>query len=233
MTTLAAHYIFVRTDDDTELPLYIARTSLPKAPCLIVLQEAFGLNTHMRNVAERFAREGYLVVAPELFHRTAPHGFAGDYNDLASVMPHARATTTETLRADINSAWQWLHQDAQADTTRIAAIGYCMGGRTAFFANSILPLRAAISYYGSIDPTLSAQQHGPLLLIWGGLDQHIDLTKRHAISDALRNNGKTFVDVEFSNADHGFFCDERASYNENAAREAWALTLAFLQQQLR
>ncbi|HEY3697789.1 MAG TPA: dienelactone hydrolase family protein [Spongiibacteraceae bacterium] len=233
MDTIAADYAFVQTDDGTELPLYIARPSIPKAPCLIVLQEAFGLNGHIRNAAERFAREGYLVVAPELFHRTAPHGFAGDYNDMTSVMPHARATTTETLRADINSAWQWLHQDAQADTARIAAIGYCMGGYTAFLANSILPLRAAISYYGNIDPALSAGQHGPLLLIWGGLDRHIDLTKRRAVSDALRNDGKSFVDVEFSNADHGFFCDERASYNENAAHEAWALTLAFLQQQLR
>ncbi len=68
----------------------------------------------------------------------------------------------------------------------------------------------------------------PVLLFWGGKDQHITLEQRRAVADALTAAGKSYVNVEFSEADHGFFCDARASYNPVAASQAWPLTLAFL-----
>jgi carboxymethylenebutenolidase len=111
-----------------------------------------------------------------------------------------------------------------------------MGGRAAFVANAVLPLQAAVSFYGGgIAPGLlprAAQQHGPLLLIWGGLDALIDLSQRRAVGDALRAAGKTFVELEYSDADHGFFCDQRASYHATAAAEAWVLVLKFLRNRL-
>ena len=71
-------------------------------PGLMVFQEAFGVNGHIRNVTERFAAQGYVAVAPELFHRTAPPGFEGNYNDFCSVMPHYQAVTNEAAEADVS-----------------------------------------------------------------------------------------------------------------------------------
>ena len=93
-------------------------------------------------------------------------------------------------------------------------------------------LRSAVSFYGggiaqgSLDR--AASQHGPILLFWGGLDKHIKAQHRRSIVEALSARKKPYVNVEFSNADHAFFCDERAAYEPNAARQSWALTLEFL-----
>jgi carboxymethylenebutenolidase len=112
-------------------------------------------------------------------------------------------------------------------------VGFCMGGRVSFLANSVVPVRKAVSFYGGgIAPGLldrAAKLHGPALLIWGGLDKHITPEHRKAVTDALSAQRKTYVNVEFSNADHAFFCDDRAAYEPHAARQAWALTLEFLQ----
>ena len=107
-----------------------------------------------------------------------------------------------------------------------------MGGRVSFLANSMVPLRAAVSFYGGgIAPGLldrASKVQAPSLLIWGGLDKHITPAHRKAVTDALSGQQKIYVNVEFSHGDHGFFCDERASYEPRSARQAWALTLEFL-----
>ena len=107
-----------------------------------------------------------------------------------------------------------------------------MGGRVSFIANSTLPLRAAVSFYGGgIAPGLldrTSKVHGPMLFVWGGLDKHIPAEQRRQVTDALTAHKKIYVNTEFSRADHGFFCDERASYEPHSAREAWTLTLEFL-----
>ncbi|MFZ0538201.1 MAG: dienelactone hydrolase family protein, partial [Candidatus Sulfotelmatobacter sp.] len=133
--------------DGTRMAAYVAR---PKAggahPGLLVFQEAFGVNHHIRNVAERFAAEGYVAIAPELFHRTAPPGFEGSYTDFPAVMPHVQAVTTETAEADVRSTYDWLRSSAKAN--EISSVGFCMGGRVSFIANSTVALRAAVSFYG-------------------------------------------------------------------------------------
>lgn len=201
-------------------------------PGLIVFQEAFGVNAHIRNVTDRFAAQGYVAVAPELFHRTAPAGFEGNYKDFPSVMPHYQAVTNEAAEADTRATYEWLHSNSHVIAEQISCVGFCMGGRVAFLANSVVPLRAAVSFYGGgIAPGLldrAAKLHGPALLIWGGLDKHITLEHRRSVTDALSAQRKVYVNVEFSNADHAFFCDDRAAYEPNAARQSWALTLEFL-----
>ena len=217
--------------DGTRMGAYVAR---PKAggahPGLLVFQEAFGVNHHIRNVAERFAAEGYVAIAPELFHRTAPPGFEGSYTDFPAVMPHVQAVTTETAEADVRSTYDWLRSSAKAN--EISSVGFCMGGRVSFIANSIVALRAAVSFYGGgIAPGLldrTAKLQAPSLFIWGGMDKHITPEKRRAVTDALSAEKKIYVNAEFSRADHGFFCDERAAYEPHSARQAWALTLEFL-----
>ncbi|MGA7299492.1 MAG: dienelactone hydrolase family protein [Candidatus Sulfotelmatobacter sp.] len=217
--------------DGTRMAAYVAR---PKAggahPGLLVFQEAFGVNHHIRNVAERFAAEGYVAIAPELFHRTAPPGFEGSYTDFPAVMPHVQAVTTETAEADVRSTYDWLRSSAKAN--EISSVGFCMGGRVSFIANSTVALRAAVSFYGGgIAPGLldrTAKLQAPSLFIWGGMDKHIPPEQRRAVTNALSAEKKIYVNAEFSRADHGFFCDERAAYEPHSARQAWALTLEFL-----
>ena len=205
-------------------------------PALILLQEAFGVNHHIRNVTERFAAEGYVAIAPELFHRTAPPGFEGSYTDFPAVRPHVQAVTPETAELDIRAAYDWLYSNAQVKPTEIASVGFCMGGRASFIANSALPLRAAVSYYGGgIAPALLGRAkalHAPQLFFWGGKDTHITPAHRAAIIEALQAAGKAYVNVEMSAADHGFFCDQRPSYHADSAAEAWVLTLEFLRRNL-
>ena len=217
--------------DGTRMAAYVAR---PKDggphTGLLVFQEAFGVNHHIRNVAERFAAEGYAAIAPELFHRTAPPGFEGSYTDFAAVMPHLQGVTTETAEADVRSAYDWLRSSAKA--SEISSVGFCLGGRVSFIGNSIVALRAAVSFYGGgIAPALldrAAKLQAPSLFIWGGMDKHITLEHRRAVTDALSAEKKIYVNAEFSRADHGFFCEERAAYEPHSARQAWALTLEFL-----
>lgn len=212
---------------------YVAQpASAGPHPGLIVFQEAFGVNSHIRNVTERFAGQGYVAIAPELFHRTAPPGFEGNYGDFPSVMPHVQAIKTEAAEADVHAAYEWLHSNSRVNPDRISCVGFCMGGRVAFLANSVVPLRSAVSFYGGgIAQGLldrAASQHAPILLFWGGLDKHINAEHRRSVVEALSANKKPYVNVEFSNAGHAFFCDERGAYEPNAAAQSWALTLEFL-----
>jgi carboxymethylenebutenolidase len=219
--------------DGTLMQSYVAQPKQSgQYSALMLFQEAFGVNHHIRDVAERFAAEGYVVIAPELFHRTAPPGFEASYADFPAVMPHVQAVTPEAAEKDVRSAYDWLKANSQVKPNEISCVGFCMGGRVSFIANSILPLRAAVSFYGAgIAQGLLARVpklQAPMLLVWGGLDKHITSEHRRVVTDALTAAQKIYVNSEFSRADHGFFCDERASYEPHSARQAWALTLEFL-----
>ena len=192
------------------------RTARPvgsgKHPGLIVFQEAFGVNAHIRDITQRFAREGNVSIAPELFHRTAA-GFEAGYDDFASAIPHMRALKDVDMQADQRSSWNWLRENIGPNAP-VDAIGYCMGGRAAFLAGLTLPLAGAISYYGggiASNPTnpgllgRAAELRCPILLFWGGNDKHILPEHRRGVNDTLTAARKTFVDVEISDADHGFF----------------------------
>jgi len=218
-----------------KMDLYVERPGAPKAPAVIVLQEIFGVNAHIRDVAKRVAALGYVAVAPDLFHRSQAR-FEGRYEDFASSRALAQKTTPDELEADLRATHEWLQQDAQVDGQRVAAWGFCMGGRVALRAAVLLPLRAAVSFYGGVADTMWSQLSqisGPVLLAWGGLDSHLGPAVRRKLADALAEAKKTYVDVVFSDAEHGFFCDHRASYNEKAATVAWATTSAFLAAHLR
>lgn len=237
MATVITEWATLQVSDGTAMRAFEAKpANIPPRAALLVFQEAFGVNAHIRGVAERFAREGYLSLAPELFHRTAP-GFEGAYTNFDAIRPHIQALTEAGLEADARAAYAWLTEHLGTPETPIACIGFCMGGRVSFLTNSILPVKAAVSFYGggiSPNPTTpgllgrAAILHAPQLLFWGGLDKHIAPEQTQAVTDALRSAGKPYVNVEFADADHGFFCDARASYNSAAAQQAWALTNAFL-----
>lgn len=233
--SIQTEFITLSVGDGSSMRAYVARPEGAPRAGILVFQEIFGVNEHIRDVAERFAREGYLAVAPELFHRTGP-GFESGYTDMAPGRTHAQAVTDEGLTADILAAHGWLQ--SSAPNLRIAAIGYCMGGRVAALASMVAPLSCSVAYYGGgIAPhpfykvnliDRFSEVGCPILFCWGGLDGFIKPEHVHMVTEAMRAANKPFASAEFSDADHGFFCDARASYNANAASEAWALTLAFL-----
>jgi len=229
-------FVTLKVGDGTTMRAWVAQPSTGAAhPGILVFQEAFGVNAHIRDIAGRFASDGYLAIAPELFHRTGP-GFECRYDDFPSAMPHMRGLTDAGMEADQRAAHDWLRANGAANCP-ISAVGYCMGGRAAFLAALTLPLACGISYYGggiapnATNPGLLGrvrELQAPMLMFWGGRDKHITPDKVRAVTDVLRAAGKSFVNVEISDADHGFFCDARASYNPAAAAQAWPLTLAFL-----
>ncbi len=232
MATVKTEHVKLHAGDGTSLGAYVAMPAEDgKAPGIIVFQEAFGVNSHIQDVAGRFARLGYVAIAPEMFHRTAP-GFTCKYTEFSVCMPHLQALTPEGIIADARAAFDWLQNNPRVLPNATASIGYCMGGRCSYLANSVLPLQAAVSYYGGGIATAllprAAEMHGPILLYWGGLDKNIPIEQSYATAAALKQAGKTYVNIEFSDADHGFFCDQRANYKETAAKQSWDLTVRFL-----
>jgi len=234
--SLKTEYVTLALADGTSMRAYVAYPEGTPRAGLLVFQEAFGVNAHIRDVTERFAREGYLSISPELFHRTAP-GLEAGYTNFPEVMPHLQALTDTGLTADIQGAYQWLKNGGAKDLP-VGATGYCMGGRTSILAALTVPLHCAISYYGGgiapggLFPSLSDRLkdvNAPMLFFWGGLDAHIGPDAVNAVTSTLSAAKKDYVNVVFSAADHGFFCDARASYNAAAAKQAWALTTEFLQ----
>jgi carboxymethylenebutenolidase len=219
--------------DGTSMNAFVALPSEKGSfPGMLVFQEAFGVNGHIRDVAQRLAREGYVAIAPELYHRTAPSGIEIPYNDFASSMPHMKALTEKGLSDDIHAAFGWLRDSSHVAPNRIGSIGFCLGGRVSFLTNSIVPVRGSISFYGgSIAPALlprATHLHAPMLFFWGGLDKHIQQDQIRSVIDTLKAAGKPYINVEISDADHGFFCDARPTYNPVAAKEAWSLAISFL-----
>jgi carboxymethylenebutenolidase len=229
---MSGAWMTLAVDDGTEMRAWVARPGGSGAgPGILVLQDALGVSGHIREVAHRFAAEGYTAVAPELFHRTAP-GFEGTPARMQEVMEHIRALTVEGLTADVRAAHAWLASRSTVDATRTAAVGFCMGGRAAFLANAMTPLAASVSYYGGgiaeglLDrvPELS----GPQLLFWAGKDARILPEHVRAVEDALRAADKRYASVVFSQAQHSFFNQPMGRYDPHAAAQSWALSLAFL-----
>jgi carboxymethylenebutenolidase len=235
--TASSTRVTVEVADGTQMQAYVSRPDSPGPhPGIIVFQEAMGVNAQLRGVADRYAKLGFVAIAPELFHRIQP-GFETSELNMEVLMPFIRAMTAENFALDAAAAYRWLTTDGGVALDKVAAMGFCMGGRAAFVANSVVPIAAALSYYGSgIAPALLdrvPKVHGPHLFFWGGRDKGIPPEQRRAVADAMREARKTFVDVEFSNCDHVFFNSTVPSrYNEAAAKQSWALGVAFLQENL-
>src|ERR1700733_12060943 len=126
---IRTEYVTLKVSDGTVMRSWTARPAAGGArPGLLVFQEAFGVNAHIRDVTERFAKQGYVAVAPEIFHRTGP-GFEGAYNDFPSCMPHMQALTPDGLIKDSQAAFDWLQKNPRVRPNSTASVGYCLGGR--------------------------------------------------------------------------------------------------------
>jgi carboxymethylenebutenolidase len=226
-TSLSLHqWIEINVGDKT-MPTWVCTPmrGKPKA-AVVVIQEIYGVNSHIRLVAERLAAEGYLTLAPDLFHRGG-NRFEGQYSEPQAAMARAQKMSDEQALHDIDRVIANLDMGL-----KIGVVGFCMGGRLAFQASFNPRVSAAVSFYGTqiVEKALqwTKQIHCPLLMFFGEKDAHNPPEAIANIREALEESHKTHEIVVFPGAGHAFFCEERASYNEEAARDAWHRTLGFL-----
>lgn len=226
----------ISLSDGSEMNMYAAFPDKGiNQPVILVFHEAFGLNNHIRNICERLCNEDYAVFAPDLFHRTGSM-VEIPYSEFSLTLPHLSVLTTDLLENDLHEIYDWVTRQENIIPNKIGAIGFCLGGRVSFLANAILPLSAAVSYYGGgIEKLVNEgnEIQAPHLFYWGQKDSHISSDKIAQIIDALTIQNKQFTNVVISYAEHGFNCDERPTYNALAAEQAWGHTLAFLENRLK
>ncbi len=215
-------------------PVYASgQSNAPRA--VIVVQEAFGVNEHIRSVADRFADEGYFAVAPQLFHRDGSPEIP--YDDFASAMPHMANLTKQGITNDLDATTNFL-ATLGFRAPNIAIVGYCMGGTVSFFAATLGAVGVAASFYGGgldksrfgIAPLieLAPELSCPWIGFYGDLDQSIPVESVELLRTATRSSSLVTDIVRYAHAQHGFHCDARpAAYDEVAAQDAHRRALLF------
>ena len=235
------------SEDGFALPAYVALPAGRARGAIVVLQEVFGVNSHIRNVADGYAAAGYLAVAPAMFHRVkagvelgytaedvgAGVAFKAAVEALAS--PKGSAVTPLVMQ-DIQAAVKYASVAANMSTqdtvtqggpgSKVGIVGYCWGGLLTWRAACLLSgVSAAVPYYGggmTVGAEPARQPKCPVLCHFGDQDQHITVPTVLAFKAAQKT-----VEVQIYAADHGFNCDQRGSYNAEAATLALERTLAF------
>jgi carboxymethylenebutenolidase len=224
------------------MPCHLARpTTGGPYPGLVVVMEAFGLNSHIKGITDRFAAEGFVAIAPNLYFRTPSN--VASYSDLEAAVRLMGTLKDEQIVADTGGAIDYLNSLDEVRPS-IGITGFCMGGRIAFLAACRHPaVKAAVPFYGG--GMLYAREPGakaaieyvaglqaPVLAFFGGKDTHIPIDDVDKFRDALKQAGKQAEVVLYTDAEHGFMCDERPSYHPTHAKEAWSRTIAFLRTHL-
>lgn len=204
---------------------------------VIVIQEIFGVNDHVRDVTRRLAREGYAAIAPALYQRQAP-GFETGYSeaDVATGRIYKNQTRASELLQDIQATIRYLYGFPQVKPTGVGTIGFCFGGHVAYLAAVLDEVKATASFYGAGivnwspgngKPTLARtpEIQGTLYGFFGSEDKSIPPEHVDEIEAALQEAGVSHRIFRYPGADHGFFCDQRASYHPGAAGDAWSHVL--------
>ena len=218
--------------DGQKVPAYVAEPAGKPRGAVVVLQEIFGLNSHIRNVADGYAQEGYLAVAPATFQRVKPGvelGYeAADMQQGFGYKMAVEALPAPGVMQDIQAAIDYA---AQHSGGKVGIVGYCWGGLLTWRAACTLQgLSAAVPYYGGgmTTPQEAARQpRVPVLAHFGERDHFIPVDGVQAFAQAHPG-----AQVHLYAADHGFNCDHRGSYDEAAANLARERTLAFFAQHL-
>jgi carboxymethylenebutenolidase len=215
----------LRSADGFSFPAYVAQPPGKAKGAIVVIQEIFGVNSHVRDVADGYAKDGYLAVAPSTFHRVKPGVELGySENDMKEGFGLKQAVENlpaPGVLADIQAA---IGHAAQAG--KVGIVGYCWGGLLTWRSACLLDgLAAAVPYYGGGVTTpeeIARKPKCPVMAHFGAQDHWIPLDSVEAFKKAHPE-----VEVHVYDANHGFNCDQRGSYNEAAAKLARQRTLAF------
>ena len=219
---------------DGKFGAYLAIPHTRKGPGIVLIQEIFGVNEHIRSVAEQYAADGYLVIAPDLFWRSGQRiELAYDEASWKRAVELMNATDVGQAQKDIELAIDALKAQPGLEGG-IASIGYCFGGLLSYHTAANGLVDVAVAYYGGgIQNQLERADEieVPLLMHFGEEDSHIPLDAVEKIAERFENNDNVEI-VVYPEAEHGFNCSHRDSYNQRAAAEAHGNTLIFLGQEL-
>jgi carboxymethylenebutenolidase len=216
-----------------------------KFSAIIVIQEIFGVNNHIQDVTRRIGQEGYIAIAPAIYQRQAP-GFTAGYTmaDVNIGREYKNQTQATELISDIEATINYLYSLPQVKTTGVGTIGFCFGGHVVYLAATIDEIKATASFYGA-GITTSTPGGGPatvnktkdikgtIYTFFGLEDSSIPVAEIDQIQGELDKYQIPHQVYRYPGADHGFFCDQRASYNQEAAQDAWQKVLTLYAQVLR
>ncbi|MHB8515681.1 MAG: dienelactone hydrolase family protein [Dehalococcoidia bacterium] len=207
---------------------YLARPASGKGPGVIVIQEWWGLVPHIEDVADRFARAGYLALAPDLYHgqKTTEPDEAGKL---------MMAMKMDQAAKDMSGAYDYL-KGHDACTGKVGSVGYCMGGGLSLYIATLKPVDACVVYYGvlqGVQPDLS-KLAGPVLGHYGSDDAWASPQAAHDLEQRIRDAGKHAQMYIYEGTGHAFFNDTRPeAYNKAAAELSWERTLPFFHEHLK
>jgi carboxymethylenebutenolidase len=192
---------------------------------VLVIQEIFGINGHIRKVTDDMAAEGYTAIAPSLFDRVR-RGIELGYTpaDIQEGAGYTKQLTPETTLRDLAAAVAVVRHSGRA-----ASVGYCFGGAMSYLAACQLPIACAVVYYGKVVSYLNQKPRCPVMYHYGTEDSSIPLADVDKIRAAARPDSPLYL---YDGAGHGFNCDQRASYDPQAAALARTRTLEFLNRYL-
>jgi len=222
--------IFIAATDGGTFKGYLATPESGSGPGLILLPEIFGVNRHIRELADRYAEEGYVVLAPDLFWRMEPGiqlGYSED--DLKAGFGYYQRFDVDQAVLDIGAALSTMRANP-ACIGKVAAIGFCLGGKLAYLSAARLPIDAAVGYYGvGIEENLAEARavSCPIALHFASEDKFVSATARTAIKQALAENDQAEIYV-YHGADHAFNNRERDTYHHPSASLAHSRTIGFL-----
>jgi carboxymethylenebutenolidase len=226
---------------------YLAHPTEPGTyPGVIVFMEIFGVNRHIRNVTDRIAAEGYVALAPDVFHRTAPGIELGyDEQGLARGIELMGKTKAAEAVADATAAIAILRARPDVGGGGIGVMGFCFGGHLTYLAACELPIAAAASYYGGgvavsspgMEPPNTVDRSpkitGKILCFFGEKDAYIPPEQVETVRRALAGAKVRHEVVVYPGVGHGFNCDERADYDKKSADDAWRRTTTLFREELR
>jgi carboxymethylenebutenolidase len=223
-------WIEVESADRGGFQAYLATPPTGAGPGVLLIQEIFGVNDHIRTVADQYALDGYTVLAPDLFWRQERRFDVGyGESDAKRGFEHMRKLDVPLAVEDLAASARALRARAECKGP-VSALGYCLGGLLAYLVAAHAAVDAAICYYGggiADQLAITSRLRCPVLLHFGGRDSYIPPASVQAIEQALRGHSRARIHV-YPGVEHGFNCWARASYNQQAAALARGRTLEFL-----
>ena len=236
----------VINNGDLKIDGYLAKPQQEgKFPAVIVVQEIFGVNDHIRDVTRRFAEAGYIAIAPAIYQRLDP-GFETGYTVEAIEIgrKYKNQTKASELLSDIQATIDYLYCLPQVKKTGVGTIGFCFGGHVVYLVSTLPEIKATASFYGAgianwkpgeegkATVKCTPDIKGTLYAFFGTEDKSIPPEQVDMIETALKDNNIPHQVFRYPGADHGFFCDQRGSYNQEAAKDAWPKVLELFASQL-
>jgi carboxymethylenebutenolidase len=209
---------------------YLAPSQKGKSTGIVIVQEIFGVNKGIREAADRFAQEGYTVLAPDLFWRFAPQvELTEQGEDLDIAYDYYHRFDIEKGISDISQAIKTLRQHPMCNG-RVVVLGFCLGGKLSYLTAATHKVDGAVAFYGGgiVDHLNVAKKiHCPLLMHFGAADEMITVEQTDAICAAFAGRPDVEIDI-YPGVGHAFYNHTRASYNASAATLAHQKTIAFL-----